>query len=152
PYEVSIDELRTSETQDELQVAAEKAFAVGRRNANANEPAAAIRNYQVANQFWSNTENHHWRAAVQYALSEAYRNSNREQSELCLNETLRILNLKMAPGDWRLKASALNDLGGLYATFSGSKKEQAPELLNQALALYASHNDRRGQASALNNL
>jgi CHAT domain-containing protein len=152
PFEIAIDDLRSPATQDESRVAAEKSFAEGRKKWNANEPAAAIQNYEAAKKFWTTTEDFHWQAVVEYALSEAYRNSNREQSEICLKETLRILNLEMAPSDWRLKASALNDLGALYATLATPQTEQATELLNQALALYASHNDRRGQASVLNSL
>ena len=150
-YEIFIDESRKREQGDESQIAAERAFSEGRKHWKSNDQAATIRSYEAANNFWEKTEDYHWRAAVQYALSSVYRDSDNVKSETHLKETLRLLDTKMAPNDWRLKASTLNDLGALYLKLKGENVENATNFLNQALALYASHNDRRGQASVLNN-
>jgi CHAT domain-containing protein len=152
PYDVFIDEPRDATPQDQMQTAAEKAFSEGRKQYKSGDVPSAIRSYEVANEFWKNTDDYHWRAATQYALSEAYRNSNKEKEAQHLNETLRLVNFQMAANDWRIKASALNDLGAIYMTLSGPNKEEAASLIEQARTLYAAHNDRRGQASALNNL
>lgn len=152
PYEVFIDEPREPTPQDAMQIAAEKAFSEGKKHFKSGDIPSAIRSYEVANDFWKNTEDYHWRAVTQYALSEVYRSSDKEKRAQHLNETLRLLNIHMAPNDWRIKASALNDLGALYMTLAGPEKEKAPDLLEQARTLFANHNDRRGQASVLNNL
>ena len=152
PYDVFIDEPRNPTPQDQMQTAAEKAFSEGRKHYKSGDIPSAIQSYNRAHDFWRNTEDYHWRAVTQYALCEAYRNSNKEKEAQHLNETLRILNIQMAPNDWRIKASALNDLGAVYMTLSGPNKGEAANLIEQARTLYADHNDRRGQASALNNL
>lgn len=151
-YEIFIDRDRNIESQDALQIASEKSFSEGRKSWKTGDQASAIRSYEAANDFWKNTENYHWQAVVQYALSEAYRNSDISKSEAYLNETLRILNIETAPNDWRLQASAINDLGAIYLRLGTAYTEKATDLLNQSLSLFASHNDLRGQASSLNQL
>lgn len=150
-FEVILTAVRTPLETDRSFIQALERFAKGRESFRAKEPKDAITSYTESLPYWQTTQNHHWEAACQYALAEA--NSvlgNKKQAEDSLNETLRILNVEMAPNDWRLKASALNDLGPIYA--GTQRRDRALEVLNQALALYAAHNDLRGQASALNNL
>jgi CHAT domain-containing protein/lipopolysaccharide biosynthesis regulator YciM len=152
PYEIFIDEAREAEQQDQRQVAAERAFSEGGKHWKSHDQASAIRSYQAANDFWEKTKNYHWQAAIQYALSGVYRDSDNVQSETHLKETLRILDIETAPNDWRLKASTLNDLGALYLERGGQNIEKATNFLDQAFTLYHAHDDRRGQASSLNNL
>lgn len=152
PYEIFIDELRPKGPRDELQAAAEKAFSEGRKHSKAGEASAAIRSYEAAKRYWDNTNNYHWRAVIPYTLSEVYRNSDNVKSGAYLKETLSIPDSQMPPSDWRLKASALNDLGAIYARLGAASVGEATTLLKQAFELYRSHNDRRGQASSLGHL
>ena len=152
PYDIFIDEPRKPEQQDQIQIAAEKDFSEGRKYSNAGDRVAAIRSYNQANDRWKDSENYHWWAVTQYALSEAYRGSSKENEESHLKETLRILDIQMEPNDWRLKAAALNDLGAIYLALAGPNKEKAADLLEQARTLFVAHNDRRGQASVLTHL
>lgn len=150
-YEVGVTALRSAEAADKAGVDAQLLVAQGRKSVAANKPAAAVEPYNQALVYWRASQDHHWQAATGYALSQAHRSlGNRSKTEESLNETLRILNLQMAPNDWRLKASALNDLGPIYTAVG--RQEKAFAVLNEALDLYAANQDRRGQASALNNL
>lgn len=150
-YDVAVTALRTAAANDRLIFENELTFAEAGKKLTAGNAAAAIEPYNQALAYWQTSQNRHWEAVTQYATSQAYRISgNRQKSEGCLNETLRILALEMAPNDWRLKASSLNDLGPIY-TATG-RVDQAIAVLNQALELYSAHDDNRGRASALNNL
>ena len=149
-YDVVLKILRNQQTADLALIKAEKTFAEGRKYFRSNLPEDALKSYDLALSDWKALKKHRWQAVTEYARSEAYRNRDRKKSEEALKETLRILSLEMAPNDWRLKASALNDLGPIYGAVG--KNEQALAVLNEALNLFVSHQDRRGQASALGNL
>jgi CHAT domain-containing protein/tetratricopeptide (TPR) repeat protein len=149
-YEVSITALRSAAASDESEIAAMSAFANGRKSFQVNKLREAIGSYKQALAYWESQHEYHWQALTQYAISEASLSLDRKQFEDYLNETLSTLAAHMSPDDWRLKASALNDLGYLYS--SSGRGPKALELLNEALNLYAEHKDLRGQASALNNL
>ena len=149
-YELVLETLRTAEAPDRLLIEAEKLFAAGRKKFRAGDGAAARDYYSRALPMWETANEYHWQALTQYALAEAWRLSGKRDSAVDpLKQTLRLLDVQMALNDWRLKASALNDLGSIYV---GTQADQAADLLNQALALFVAHQDRRGQASALNNL
>lgn len=149
-YDVVLTILRTQQTADHALIKAEKTFAEGRKYFRSNRAEDALKSYDLALSEWMALKKLRWQAVTEYARSEAYRNRDRKKTEEALNETLRILSLEMAPNDWRLKASALNDLGPIYGAVG--KNEQAQAVLNEALNLFVSHQDRRGQASALGNL
>lgn len=149
-YDVSLKVLRNEQAGDNAVIRAEKIFAEGRKHFRADRPEDALKSYDLALAEWKALGNQRWQAVTEYARSEAYRNLDRKKSEEALNETLKILDLEMAPNDWRLKASALNDLGPVYGAVG--KNEQAFAVLDKALALFRSHHDMRGQASALGNL
>lgn len=150
-YGLTLEALRTAEAVDLSRVEAEKLFAEGRKSFRAENAAAALDYYSRALPFWDASNDHHWRALTRYALSEAYRNlGQRDEAEKRLDEALEILNVQMAPNDWRLKASVLNDLGSRYATTG--RRAQALTQLNEALSLFIANKDQRGEASALNNL
>jgi CHAT domain-containing protein/tetratricopeptide (TPR) repeat protein len=150
-YDVALVALRSAEVTDQSLVEAQQAFARGQKSSRDGQDAAAIKSYERALAYWQASHNYHWQAVTQYALSQAYRSlGNRQKTEECLTETLKILAQQMAPNAWRLKASALNDLGPIYAAVG--EKEKALSVLNEALTLYAANQDGRGQASSLNNL
>jgi CHAT domain-containing protein/Tfp pilus assembly protein PilF len=149
-YEVLLSKLRSAENTDQLLIDAELSFAQGRKSLSAGNRSAAIDFYQRALNYWQVSNDIRWQAVSQYALSETYRNLDIQRSEACLKETLRILEIEMAATDWRLKASALNDLGVIYS--ATGRSEEALKLLDQALSMYAMNRDPRGQASALGNI
>jgi len=150
-YDVALVELRGAEANDQSMVQNQMAFAEARNSFNADHAATAIEGYNRTLAYWQASQNRHWEAVTQYALSQAYRSvGDRQQTEECLNKALQILKLEMTPNDWRLKASSLNDLGAIYAALG--KNEQSLSVLTEALDLYAANNDKRGQASALNNI
>lgn len=150
-YSVAITALRAPNANDRSMVENQLSFAEARKRIAGGNAAAAIDPYKRALAYWQASEDRHWEAVTQFALSEAYRISNNwKESEESLNETLRILGISMAPNAWRLKASSLNDLGPVHAR--AGRLSEASVVLNRAFDLYAAHNDNRGQASALSNL
>lgn len=149
-YQVTLTSKRTATPTDESLNNAQKSFSQARKHFDSGKVSEAIQSYKNALAYWQSTDDYHWQAVTQFALSIVYRNRDREKSVESLNETLRILNVKMAPNAWRLKASALNDLGSIYS--SSGQPEKALTNLNAALELYAANGDRRGQASSLGNL
>ncbi len=153
PYDVTLTAQRPPTTNDRALDNGQQLFFQARKNARDGKFADAIDALKKSLTYWQAADDYHWQAVTQYTLSEAYGNRNREQAAQCLNETLRLLDQKMQPNDWRLKASALNNLG-LINAYSGDAEERKRGVanLNAALALYAAHADRRGQASASGNL
>jgi CHAT domain-containing protein/predicted negative regulator of RcsB-dependent stress response len=149
-YEVTLTTRRDATPTDQALHNAQKAFSQARKNFSSGNLAEAIEGFKTSLAYWQSTNDYYWQSVTQYSLGAAYGSRNREKWAECLNETLRILNLKSTPNVWRLKASALNDLGPIYS--SSGQPEKALESMNDALALYAEHGDRRGQASALGNL
>jgi CHAT domain-containing protein len=148
---VSLAPLRNPVSSDHSEVDAHYAFAAGRTSFRNENKADAIDAYKRTLKYWQTTENKHWLALTNFALSEVYRSLNKlETQEQYLLEVLRIVGIGLAPNDWRIHASALNDLGGNYGR--SNKIDKGIELIHQARTLYAAHNDRRGQASACNNL
>ena len=152
-FEIVIEELRTFHPDDQLLVAAHKAFAEGRQNAMSRDAAAALASYERSMTFWKATKNSRWQALTHFALAQAYEIIGPRERPNAIKELeagLQILNTEMAPYDWRLKASTLNDLGYHYT--STVEVQRGINLLNEAHNLYSQNNDRRGQASSLNNL
>jgi CHAT domain-containing protein/tetratricopeptide (TPR) repeat protein len=149
--DVSLAPLRTPAGSDQQEVAAHSLFAAGRTSFRNEKYADAIVAFKGTLKYWEATQNNHWRALTNFALSEAYRLSNSfKLQEQHLLEVLRIVEMGLAPNDWRLEASALNDLGANYGR--SPQIDKGIELISRARTLYASHDDRRGQASAYNNL
>jgi len=153
-FEVGLDELRDSRTEDQTVIDAQQAFAEGRKNLLANDPPAALPHFERALDLWIKAKDEHWQALTRFALNETYSSiGGREGPQKAIKELealLAIVNVRMSPNDWRLKAAALNDLGSFY-TLTG-QLERGINLLKEALDLFESHQDRRGQASSLNNL
>jgi CHAT domain-containing protein/tetratricopeptide (TPR) repeat protein len=147
-YDVALKVLRGAEKADQSLINAQLSFAQGRKSFRADNRTEAIKFYTEAFDFWKTSQDYHWQALTQFALAEAHRKSDDRKN--CLEETLRLLAIEMAPNDWRLKASALNDLGGIHAR--GVENEKAPSVLNEALSLFTAHNDQRGQATVFGNL
>ena len=147
-YEVSYSS-RNPTSADESLFKAQLAFSqAGKYLTNSKFPEA-IGAYKESLAYWQSSQDYHWQAVTQFALSQAYGSRDRVKSDECLNETLRILNIKMAPNDWRLKASALNDLGTRLASLG--QKDKGFATLDAALELYKANADRRGQASVFGN-
>lgn len=149
-YEVTLTSLRNSTPADQLRFKAQLAFSRGKENYTAGKYSEAIKAYEESLSHWVSIGDYHWQAATHYALSQTYGNRDRKNREKSLKETLRILGIRMAPNDWRLKASSLNDLGALLA--NAGENDTALSNLNRALNLYTQNADRRGQASALSNI
>lgn len=147
-FEVSLDELRVSNPEDLRQVEAERWFAKGLKQSDARNYQAAIENYKKALPYWESVHDAHWLALTNYVLGQTYYlMRNLVDSD---NSYTKVLELTLDPDDWRIKAATLNDLG-LNARIQG-KNEIAIARLNEALKSFEEHADRRGQASALNNL
>ena len=153
PYDVTLTTLRTAEPADETVVKAQSLFAEGKKKYQDGQREPAIELYEQSLALWNALQDSHWRALTRFAMSGVYFNGSEKQqaqSKQYLEEALAILKNGMADNDWRLLASTLNDLGGLYGRRGEINK--AEDLLNQSLRLYAANQDRRGQASALNSL
>jgi CHAT domain-containing protein len=153
-YDVSL-KTRVAEPRDETVVKAQSLFSEGKKKYQAVQGDAAIEFYQQSLLLWERLQDTHWRASTLYAMGRVYYNGSEAQQTQSigyLKDALAILKNGMADNDWRLLASTLNDLGGLYGRKGETKKAQTEDVLNQSLSLYAAHDDRRGQASALNSL
>lgn len=152
-FEIAVDELRAAGPEDRGFVDAQQAFAEGRKNMRNGDGRAALAAFDSSMNFWKQAKNSRWQALTHFATAQAYEAIGVRERPNAIKELeacLRILNEGMAPNDWRLKASALNDLGS-HNTFT-TELERAINQLNEAFNLYSSHQDRRGQASSLNNL
>lgn len=152
-FEITLDPLRPSRPEDQTIIAAQETFAEGRKQAWDNHWAEALPYYTEALRLWQTANDERSQALTHFALNEAYSGlgeTKRPDAIRELEATLAIVNTSLAPNDWRIKAAALNDLGG-HCRDSG-QLDRAFSLLDQAYNLFLSHQDRRGQASALNNL
>jgi len=150
-YEVTLTALRSATPTDSSLIKAVALFADGRKEFRAGQASRAVVAYNGSLAYWSSIREYHWQAITTYALSEALRSAgDLKRSEERLDETLNILKEKIPTNDWRIKASALNDLGYTYGSTGRIDKSLA--VLNEALDLYVASSDRRGQASALSNL
>ena len=135
---------------DRLQVAAHSDFAAGRTSFRNGKPQDAIKALTSALNYWQTTQNYHWLALTNLALAEAYALTNElQQRRSHLEEALKIAGL-LERVDWRIKASALNNLGGMNVRLG--QLQLAFDVLDQALSLFAANNDQRGQASTLNQI
>ncbi len=146
-FEIAIEELRQVITQDSDLVAAERSFAKALKDSEARSFKTAIEEFTKSLTYWKSVNDRHWQALTLYALGQTHRRSgNAKSAETCFTEALKI---DLDEVDWRLKASLLNDLGVNRVIEDSAAGIQ---LLNESLALFESHADKRGQASSLNNL
>ena len=147
-FDVVVDQPRATVADDALPIAAERSFAKGLQQDQAGAFAPAVEELNKALLYWKSVNNTHWLALTHYALTQSYRKSrNPAKAE---ENFLEVLKIKLDESDWRIRAASLNDYG-FSKTLQGDS-EKAIALLNEALALFRSHDDRRGQASSLNNL
>ncbi|MGH9874442.1 MAG: CHAT domain-containing protein [Pyrinomonadaceae bacterium] len=146
--EISVAELRASNSEDIKLVEAERWFAKALEESDARAYSNAIEHYQKALSHSQSVHDAHWEALTRYSLGQIYYlMRNLVDSDANYK---KILDISLSPDDWRIRAAALNDLG-LNARIQGNN-ERAISFLNESLKIFADHSDRRGQASALNNL
>lgn len=149
-YEVTVNSLRPAASRDRALFNAQLAFSRGRKNFAGGKFPEALAAYNESLVYWQSSQDYHWQAVTWFAMAEAYGNRDRVNREKSLNEALRILDEKMAPNDWRLKASVLNDLGNFFG--NAGQMDKGLKFLEDARELYAAKTDARGQASALGNM
>jgi len=152
-FEIRLDELRPSRPEDQIVIDAQQAFVTGRKNSRANKPADALPHFERALSLWTTAKDEHWQALTHFALHQTYSSIGARQRHKAIKELeslLAIVNVRLAPNDWRIKAAALNDLGWHYTRIG--EVERAIERLKEAFDLFSIHHDRLGQASSLNNL
>lgn len=150
-YELSIEDLQEAKPADRDRVAAEYAFAEGRRLADKNTKdsrLAAIKKYEEVLAYWKSVGDHHWEALTLFSMARTYRRLGQNQTASEFFE--KIMPIQLAEHDWRLFASSLNDRG--VNLFDLGERQMALESLNKAFTLYHDHQDRRGQASVFNNI
>jgi CHAT domain-containing protein/tetratricopeptide (TPR) repeat protein len=154
-FEVMIEEQRDPTPQDKERIRAETIYAEGRqleKQATETSRTAAINRYKTSLKIWQDLGDVHWSAITLYSIGSVHRSlGNYKEAAEYFKECLAPeLSNKLKPDDWRLIASAWNDLG-LTLADSGDEKT-AFASIDKALKLYQDHGDRRGQASALNNI
>jgi CHAT domain-containing protein/tetratricopeptide (TPR) repeat protein len=153
PFDLLLKNVRVAEPADETVVKAQSLFYEAGKSDRANDREAAAELYKQSLGLWQGLRDSHWQALTQFALAGIYdrgSSEDRMKSEVCLRTTLTLLETAPDQKDWRLLASTWNELG----VFDGraGKIAQARIELDEALRIYAAHQDRRGQASALSNL
>ncbi|HEY6806995.1 MAG TPA: CHAT domain-containing protein [Pyrinomonadaceae bacterium] len=152
-FEVSIRELRDVSLADQERVLAERSFAEG-RNLIARQDEisrrAGLGKFKDSLEKWKVLGDVHWMALTEYALGSAHRRLG-EPSLDYFQETLK-LRAGLNEEDWRLVASALNDLGVTAADLGDQYETLARQSIDSALEMFQQHHDRRGEASALNNI
>ena len=150
-YEVVVEELRSSVPADLQRLAAEKAFADGRRllaQETKESRQAAITKFQQSRAYWEGLADRHWQAITLYSECAAQRSLGDSAGAVkCFDNALTI---PLDEHDWRLKATILNDKG--IALSALNRAPEALPLLTEALGMFQQKQDRRGQASALNNI
>jgi len=149
-YVVTLRARRNATPTDQPFVKAQSDFSQARKKFRANDYSGAIEAYNKSLAYWRSSDDYHWQAVIQFALSDVYQTVKRGEVPKYLEETLRLLKSRNSEDDWRLMASAFINLGIFYS----NARQFAPAVsnLNNALDLYTAHGDRRGQASALNSL
>ena len=152
-FQIKIDPLRAATPLDAKQLTAERLFAKAVQEDESRQFDAAVHDFERAFSSWQEIGNLHWQALTQYALAQTYRRSrDLKMEEQCLQKTLQF---HLDKDDWRLTAAALNDLG--LNQVQADKNKEAESALKAALELFETNgdpiqHDRRGQASARNNL
>jgi len=144
-FEVVLDELRSPQAEDQIVIDAQQAFAEGRKSFWANNAAGAVPHYERALRLWTTANDERSQALTHFALNQAYFAIGRQERPKAIKQLetlLAIVNQRLAPNDWRIKAASLNDLGSNY-TLAG-EVERGIGVLKQALELFSSHQDRRG--------
>jgi CHAT domain-containing protein len=150
-FQISLSSFRDPLPEDRTRIEAEVSFAKARELVTSASYEQAIHEYGRALSLWQSINDKHWEALTQFARGSAYSRWGRlKEANDAFVAALSVPNPEFEIKDWRLKASILNDLGYNYSLV-GDLKEGFSKL-NQALDLYAAHDDRRGQASALSNL
>jgi CHAT domain-containing protein/Flp pilus assembly protein TadD len=150
-FDVSLNSLRQSTTEDNTRIQAETRFAKASELVESGAYQLAIAEYEQALSIWRSINDKHWEALTQFAIGSAYRRwAKRKEAVDAFNAVLAVPNPQFESNDWRLKAATLNDLGSAYTNLG--EKEKALSSLNKAQEYFVAHGDRRGQASALSNL
>ncbi len=152
-FQIRVEPMRAATPPDEQEVAAERWFAKAVQEDEAGLFEEAIKDFGKSLTTWQEIGNVHWQATAQYALAQTHRkNKNLKLEEELLN---KVLKFHVDDEDWRLTAAALNDLG--FNETQANNNEKAESHLKAALQMFENHGDpthgdRRGQASARNNL
>jgi CHAT domain-containing protein/Tfp pilus assembly protein PilF len=150
-YGVTLAALRAAQAADEKRIAAERAFAEGRRLRVQGSKASldlAIERFQSTLPLWRELNDPESEGyilmqlgSIYFSIGDANRYSEYESQALSIWRSL---------GDRRREGEALNNLG--LAHWDRGEREQALEKLQQALPLRRGAGDRRGEAETLKNL
>lgn len=149
-YEVEIRELRLAGPGDEERVAAEKAFAEGRRLQNAGDGESkrqAVVRLEEALGLWHKAGDVRGqvRALTEIAIAHYDLDELQKSAEQCENA----LRLAREIGDEEGMAAALHNLGNAYIDL---QKMAAPNQFQEALGLWRKLGDRGGEGKSLYSL
>lgn len=158
---VLLEQLRDPLANDRKRVAAERAFMEAnhlsdptpaelqqRKITLGESKQKAIARFNEALPDWRAAVDSHGEAMTYFRIGSVYKQLG--DNKMALENFDKGLAIKLEPRDWRLTAGMLNDSGVVYE--SKNQFERALELLAQAKRLFEANGDRRGQASAYNNV
>lgn len=162
-YTVTLTEWRAARPEDLRRVAAERFFMEAEHYSDpapadlekqkislAQSRLKAIETYQKTLPDWQSLEDSHGEAMTYYRLGANYKLlGDFDKSVASFEAGLSVAKTHPIEQDWRLLAGILNDEGVLFIR---NNVEKALEFLSQAQQLFETHNDRRGLASAYNNI
>ena len=158
---VLLEELRPSLANDHKRVSAERAFMEANHLSDPT-PAElqqskitlgesrqkAIARFNEALPDWRAAADRHGEAMTYFRIGSVYKQLG--DNKMALENFDKGLAIPLEPRDWRLTAGMLNDSGVVYE--SKNQFDRALELLGQAKRLFEANGDRRGKASAHNNV
>ena len=158
---VLLEQLRDPLANDRKRVSAERAFMEANHLSDPT-PAElqqskitlgesrqkAIAKFNEALPDWRAAVDSHGEAMTYFRIGSVYKQLG--DNKMALDNFDKGLAIQLEPRDWRLTAGMLNDAGVVYE--SKNQFDRALELLGQAKRLFEAKGDRRGQASAHNNV
>jgi len=149
-YQVLVEERRAAASPDEDRVAAERAFAAGKRLVRRAEVAAerqALAEYRKALPHWQATGDQGGEARTLKAIGDVYQLLG--ESPPAADHYRQALALSREARDQRLESEILGDLGFVYTHLG--RNQEARELCERALELSRGGGHGREEALALNN-
>lgn len=160
-YQIKLETVRMPEQSDRERIAAERALAEGQgllvearsqpRTEATETLRRAIQKFTEAAKRFGALKDTHGEVMSLHLIGVTYQRFLGQSNE-AKQFLSRALDLAphLAPNDWRLEATILNDLGQVYGSLYD--QQQARSMLGDALRIFEAHGDRRGKASISNNL
>jgi tetratricopeptide (TPR) repeat protein len=150
-YEIKISEVRPGAAGDAIQVAAERAFALGRKLHREGTPDSwrtALDHYTQALPLWQTAADRTSEATTLHNLGELHKSLGQPQQ--AIEYYAQALAIRRAVESRHGEAATLADLGEVYDLLD--ERERALEYFHQALPLWRAVGDQQGEVGTVNSI